>query len=265
MSAPGATGQKTTEDAAPAVASRFARRNYGTGHGYTLDGHKVPGVTTVVGKLAKPALTNWAARKAAEYAVDRWGELTERAVSDRLAEIAGAANRASRVAMDRGTRVHTFGAALASGREVAVPPELVEPVEAYARFLDVWGLEPVAVELPVCHTGHRYGGTLDAIYTCDRLGTILVDIKTGGVFPEVALQLAAYRHTDLTLGDHPMTPTDGAYVAHVVGDDVELIPVATGDTEWRAFLYLLTVYRWTQSAQDESPVGRAVHPEDVSA
>jgi hypothetical protein len=252
-------------ESAPTGVLRFTRRNYGSGHGYSLDGERIPGVTTVVGKLGKPALTGWAARMAAEYAVDHWGELAGLGPTARLGAIKGAADRASRVAMTRGSRVHAFGAALATGRAVDVPEELAEPVEAYARFLDRWHLEPVATELPVCSTRYGYGGTLDAIYRHPDLGNILVDIKTGGVYADHALQLAAYRHADLTMGDKPMIETTGAYVAHILGDDVELIPVSAGAAEFRTFLYLLAIYRWTKSADDDSPVGRAIYPEDVSA
>jgi hypothetical protein len=244
-------------------APRLVKRNHGGGHSYTLDGVKEPGVTSVLGTLAKPALPDWAARTAAEYAVDHWAELSEQPVSARLDAIRSAHNRRSRTAMKDGTRIHTFGAQLASGISVEVPDEYAGRAGAYARFLDEWDLAPVEVETAVAHTRYRYCGTFDAIMRSPRLGTILIDIKTGRVYAEAVLQLAAYRFADLMEGDRPMIPTDGTYVAHVLGDAVELVPVAADERQWQTFLHLLTVYRWTLAIKDESPVGRAVHPEEL--
>jgi hypothetical protein len=245
---------------------RLERRERGTGHTYTLDGHKVPGVTTVLGALAKPALTDWAARLAAEYAVDEWDRLGGMPPTQRLTEIRGAHRRRSESAMSRGRRIHRFGELIASGRPVEVPDELDGPVTAYARFLDEWDITATHTEMPVAHTRYRYGGTLDAIVTAPRLGTVLLDIKTGGVFPEVALQLAGYRYADICNPDGTtaaMPELDGCYVAHVMNDAVELIPVLADEITHRTFLYLLSVYRWTAGAKgNESPIGQAIHPED---
>jgi hypothetical protein len=47
------------------------RKNHGRGHTYYINGTKVDGVTTIIGNgLPKPALVNWAARCAADEAVD---------------------------------------------------------------------------------------------------------------------------------------------------------------------------------------------------
>ena len=69
------------------MTSRLQRRNYGNGHGYQLDGRKVPGVTSITGKLDKPALIGWAARTAAGYAVDHWDELSRKPILERAKEI----------------------------------------------------------------------------------------------------------------------------------------------------------------------------------
>lgn len=256
--------------ATPRPLPIFRRRNHGAGHSYTLYGEKIPGVTTVLNAMAKPGLINWAARTAANYAVDHWDALAEMPLTERLAEISTAHSTHSRKAMARGTRIHTFAWGLVQGRDVEVPDELASPVDAYARFLDQWGMESVYAEMPVCHTEHCYGGTLDAIVTSPKLGTVLMDVKTGGVFREVALQLAAYRHANLGLeGDEIVTlspdAVDGCYVAQVHTDDVELIPVTADRPVWQAFLSLLAVYQWTTRAADESPIGRTLYPEEVPA
>jgi hypothetical protein len=141
-------------------------------------------------------------------------------------------------------------------------------VDAYVRFLDQWDMRPLHTESPVCNTGHRYGGTLDAIVESDRLGRILLDIKTGGIYRESVLQLAAYRYSNLLIdadGDEiDMPEVAGCFVAHVLGDAVELVPVDADENVWRTFLYALTIYRWNNQA-DYDPIGSPLYPESVGA
>lgn len=48
----------------------------GKGHRYEdANGRKVPGVTTLLKGIDKPALTAWGPRVTAEYAIDHWAEL----------------------------------------------------------------------------------------------------------------------------------------------------------------------------------------------
>jgi hypothetical protein len=126
-------------------------------------------------------------------------------------------------------------------------------------------MQPVLTETPVVHTAYGYAGTLDAVVSSDKLGgDVLLDIKTGGVFPEAALQLAAYRHATNYLDGAelaPMPATEGAYVAKVGTDDVELVPVAADADTFSAFLYLLAVYRW-QTASAGDAIGSTLYPED---
>lgn len=268
--------------------TRLQRRNYGSGHGYQMDGRKVPGVTTVIGKLDKPALVTWAARQSAGYAIEHWAELGELPLMERAKRIEDARWATNKAATVRGHRVHALGEQLLQTGDVDVPDELRGPVEAYARFLDRWQFEGVTTEAPVGHTGYQYAGTLDAIATSPKLGTVLLDVKTGnGVWPEVALQLAAYRYADLMLcprdvvgprggvrveyDERPMPEVEGCYVAHVLADDVELVPVRAEEAEWQTFLYLREVFDWLRVATDRKddgyrpPVGDVMFPEQVSA
>lgn len=221
---------------------RFKRRNYGNGHGYTLDGQKVPGVTSVLDVLDKPALVNWAARESAGYAVEHWAELERLPLMERAREIEGARFKKNKAAIVRGHRIHEFGEKLAHGEPVEVPDEYRGPAEAYAQFLDQWDIETIKTETPICHTEYRYAGTFDALIKSPRLGTVMLDIKTGrSVYDETGLQLAAYRNADLMIDDEPMIATDAAYVAHVTGDTVDLVPLKQ-DGLFEIFLYLLEIY-----------------------
>lgn len=269
--------------------TRLTRRNYGNGHGYALDGVKVPGVTTIIGKLDKPALVAWAARMSASYAVDHWDQLAGLPIMDRAKKIEDARWEKNRTATIKGNRIHALAERIAAGAPVDVPAEVLGQVQAYARFLDKWGFESVHTEASVANTQYHYAGTLDSIMTSPKLGLILLDIKTGsGVWPEVALQLAAYRYADLIqteiavvgprggkkapeLVEGPMPEVDGCFVAHVLADDVELLPIRAGEDEFAAFLYLREVYAWHDEASNRNsdgyrpPVGQALYPEQVMA
>lgn len=245
------------------AAARLVRRNYGRGHGYKLDGEKIVGVTTALGVLAKPALVNWASEQAAKRAVDEWDQLAQMPVSERLERIRYGARDISGAAALRGNQIHELGQKLAEGVEVDVPPEHVGPVEAYAKWLDRWDVTTLAAETPLGSATHRYGGTADLWGHVGKTGEhALLDIKTGkGIYQEVAWQLAAYRYSELCLIDglEVTTPeVEAVYVAHVLPDDVRMIPVEAGPQTFRAFLYILQAWREVQAATEWNPIGEAI-------
>lgn len=232
---------------------RLARRNHGRGHSYTIDKHKVPGVTTVTGNLPKPALIDWAGRVTAEYALDHWEELAAQPPSVRLDTLVKSRRKSSSAAALRGTQIHALGEAVSRG-EAVDPGEHQGEVEAYARFLDRWDVEVLATETPCANTTYGYAGTADAWAEFGRgelAGQrVLLDIKTGkGVYDETALQLTGYARCDLWQPEGPesecsLPPVDAVVVAWVRSDDVVLLPVSAGDSQWVQFQYLLQTTRW---------------------
>jgi hypothetical protein len=270
---------------------RFTRRNQGSSHSYYLDGERIPGVTTVIGILDKPALVGWAAEQSASYAVENWEALAGLPLVERAKRIQNARFNTNRKAVVKGNRIHNLGEQLAHGRPVEVPLDIQPQVSAYARFLDAWELETVATETPVCSTEWSYGGTFDLIGHSPRFGTALMDIKTGkGVYSEVALQLNAYAACDLRLVSNevvgprggvkvewveaPMVDVERLLVAHVLEDTVELVPVEFDAAIAEAFLHMLEIFEtWTKRTswdyRDEDtfspPVGKPLYPEDVPA
>lgn len=249
------------------TAPRLTRRNYGRGHGYKLDGQKIPGVTTIIDVLDKPALRNWYARTAAERAVNEWDAIGQMPVAERLTYIQyGPKDRVQAAAL-RGTQIHDLGEKLARGEEVDVPDEHVGPVEAYARWMDRWDIEPIAAETPLCSVTYGYGGTADL---WGRVGkrdgaVALLDIKTGsGVYDETGLQLAAYRYSEIIQpekGVEIATPAvDMVYVAHVGPDDVRMLPVTADSEVFRTFLYLAHVHRTREQWSEWPLIGTAEQP-----
>jgi hypothetical protein len=271
--------------------ARFTRKNQGSSHSYYLDGDRIPGVTTVIGILDKPALVGWAARETAIYADENWDRLAAMRSGDRIQALEKARFNTNRKAVVKGNRIHNLGEQLAHGKTVEVPLEIRSQVEAYARFLDSWDLQVVATETPVCSTEWAYGGTFDLIAESPRFGRALMDIKTGkGVYDEVALQLNAYAACDLRLvaaevvgprggvkvewHEAPMVDVECLRVAHVLEDTVEMVPVQMDASIGETFLHMLEIFEsWTKRVgwdyrDDESydpPVGKPIWPEDAPA
>lgn len=253
---------------------RLKRRNYGKGHGYTIDGQKVSGVTTVLNTLPKDALINWAATATADAALDRWDELAAMTPSVRHKTLVGARWEINKEATTRGTKIHDLGEKLSHGEQVEVPDALLGPVQAYARFLDKWDVTVLATEAPCGHTGAKYAGTLDAVATIGKLGDepVMLDLKTGrGVYESTALQLAAYVECDLWQPDGPDSeqpmPELGTtmYVAHILADDVLLLPVENEPGLFRQFRYLQMTAKWLADAKDMPPIGAPLQLDEVEA
>lgn len=252
--------------------TRLQRRNHGRGHSYKIDGRKVYGVTTVCNTLPKDALTKWAATCAADEAINHWDDLAALPPSERHSRILWAHRNTVKSAATRGTRIHALGEQLANGDQVDVPDEIAGPVTAYAKFLDRWDIEVVATETPVGSPRYGYAGTADAWATIGKLDnlSVLLDLKTGkGVYESTALQLAAYRFAELWQPDKGveelLPAVDDVFVAHILPDDVRLLPVTADADTFRAFLYLMQTRRWLDDYRDEPLVGAALNrPEDYT-
>ncbi|AYG02400.1 hypothetical protein [Gryllotalpicola protaetiae] len=249
----------TIETQAP--PSPLRRRNFGKNHAYYLrrdDGTevKLDGVTTLLSNgIPKPALVNWAGNVTAEYAVDNWEDLALLAPSARLKVLKGAKDADRDAAAGRGTEVHALAEKLIAGEEVPVPEELAGHVESCVRFLDTGKIRPILTETSVWHRRALYAGTLDMVFTSDLLPgrVILGDWKTNrsGIYPEVALQLAAYANADYYVGpdgaDHEMAGlkiTDH-WAIWLRADGFSIYPMATSQEAYRTFQYAATVARRT--------------------
>ena len=75
-----------------------------------------------------------------------------------------------------------------------VSPPYVPIVEGFNAWLRDSGIEIVASELMVYHPAYKYAGTIDliGIHPDDLTRLLVIDVKTGGVFDEAAMQISAY-------------------------------------------------------------------------
>lgn len=228
------------------------------GRVYKLDGEPIPSVTTILNALPKQ-LKQWAADCAANLAVEKWDELAKLPLTKRLDTIRYAHREVVGEAALRGQEIHSYGEKLVGGVEVEIPDEYRGPAQAYARFLDKWEIEPLATEAPICNVTHRFGGRGDLWATIGKRdgARAYVDLKTGkNVYESTVLQCAGYDggeiwHPDGQDSEEPYEPVDLVYVAHILPDDVRMLPVRgvggapkPGLPEFREFLYVQQTWRW---------------------
>jgi hypothetical protein len=229
-------------------------------HEYWLDKVKVPGVTTVIKMLDKPALVNWAARAVAEFVADHPDEVTGLFSMGRDATVSAlsGAHRTKRdLAAAKGTEIHAYAEDLINGRPADVPEHLLGYVNGYIRMLEAFDIEPLHTEVVVAHRGVSYAGTGDAILRIGRgdfAGRVgLVDWKTGsGIYPESMLQTAAYASAEFWVDMNDRTATERPLPAaldftggvHLTEQGAHIYPLADGVDAIRAHFEVFRHVAW---------------------
>jgi hypothetical protein len=225
-------------------------------HQYRLDGKRLTSVTTVLGAgIPKPQLVDWAARTAAQFAVDNPGASYE--------AIASAHRNERDKAAVRGTNVHNLAEDLVHGRAVEVPEELAPYIDGYLAFLDLWQITPILTEKTVYIAGQNLAGRFDLIGTSPFLNEglpVMIDLKTSnGVYRETKAQCAAYSKAAYYVTDedpgtqHVFPDIQATYVAHVTPEGTDLICLAQNKGEIEMH------YTVFQSAYDIYRFGLAAH------
>lgn len=243
---------------------------------------------TTLAKLAlgtSDPLVNWAVGTAAEYAIDNADIIGPLAQRDRAAAvklIRDARWTSSGKAAARGTDVHKAAEALALGQTPDVEDHVLPYVDQYRRFLDQHAPTFLMSEAPVYSPTYGYAGTCDGIM---ELGgkRVVFDLKTTAhgpdavtesgnpkarpPFPEVALQLVAYRRAELVgvlsemryasgkryyvfnpdAHHEPMPETDGAVCIVISPFDCLCVPVRTDDEVWKSWRHVMETARWQVS------------------
>lgn len=205
---------------------------------YTWAGESYTSVTTILQALSKPALVNWAAKMVAEYAVENIDEIAALAKKDApgaVRALKGSPWQKRDDAAALGTVVHDQIEAYVLGQ---TPPQPSADVSQRFAWFEDWvndySPEFEASETTVYSRNYGYAGTLDAIATIGGRRW-LIDVKTtkSGVFPEHALQLAAYRFAD--------------FIGAPNGDEVEMPKVDGAAVLWLS----PTGYKFTELRCDE--------------
>lgn len=273
----------------------------GGGRLYThpVTGETATSVTTILGGgIPKPALTGWAAREAATYAVENAAELARLVKAggvkkkEALDRIKGAPWRQRDDKADLGTATHDVAEAMGLGDAIDID-QYDERIRGYLRSLslwwDAWQPRVEMTEATVWSREWGYAGTLDLIADVDmpddprsyaefagQTVRMLIDYKTSkGVYGETALQLVAYERAEFVLLDDgrevEKPPCALGGVVHIQPDGkiARFHPVRLTDESWHTFLYAREIARWSRrGGPSDSAVGqplRVPQPEPTPA
>jgi hypothetical protein len=170
-------------------------------HAYRYQDKFVPGVTSILKLLDKPALVQWAANCAVEHITNGYiarleaGEMPETTQFLALCQEAKTAHRRiSKAGIDVGSLVHRFAEQVLVDRKAVIPsdPKAAKGAAAFLDWYHSHKIEPIHVERMVFSKTWYYAGTVDFYGRIDDELCVL-DFKTSsGLYLEMPLQLAAY-------------------------------------------------------------------------
>jgi hypothetical protein len=193
-------------------------------------------------------LIRWQARLVAESAIASLDELRSLDPEAAKKHLLALADASKDTKAGIGTHVHRYAEAIAKGN---VPKAETPEAVPYLRHFDsfIYDVQPefLGVELPVYNRTHGYAGTADMFAVIDGKAAV-VDIKTGkSIWPEVALQLAAYARSEFCVRggvEEPSPVVQHGYVLHIGESGYELRRCDIGDSTFSAFVAMLDSYRW---------------------
>jgi CRISPR/Cas system-associated exonuclease Cas4 (RecB family) len=212
-------------------------------HAYTWGGEFVPGVTTILRCVDKPALMPWAIGVTRDY----WLEAVNAGRTDfkQIHKESWSANKKiSKTAADIGKQVHLYAECYFKNQPA---PELTTDqakrgVEAFHKWLEAHKVVVKASERLVFSKEHYYAGTCDFVAEID--GVLSVgDIKTSsGIYPEMRMQTAAYQHA---LEEEKDMKFDVRWIVRFdkKTGEFEAKPFYEFDLDFKGFLAALTLHR----------------------
>lgn len=238
-------------------------------------------VTTIIdGGIPKPALMGWAVKETALYAIQNldilkvhvakdldgngklppFDEKTRKPTTEGCLEAYKLLWNSRFVGRDKaanlGTKIHEAIEAYVLDKPQPEWPDDIAPYLGNAvQFLKDFEVAVEMTEATVFNRSQRYAGRLDAIATIAGQRW-LIDFKTGsGVYPEAALQMAAYAHAEF-IGkpdrtEEPMPAIDRAAIIHLQPDGFRFIPVRIDRDVFTYFCYAREVFRWCETASKQ--------------
>lgn len=223
---------------------------------YTLrTGEVYPSVTTILQTDSQKTapLTRWAARYTAEWAFDHVPEWINLPRDEAVAWLKAQPFEYRDERADIGLTVHDWAEAHILGTtEPEVPPDLVPQVNAFLDFERRMAPRWEAAECVGFNRIHRYAGQIDSIATIAGVRYVL-DLKTSrDIYPGMALQVTAYRHsTHVEIGPArahlPMPHVDAEAILHLDHDGHwSVVPTETGPEDFLEFQNLARSYHWIQ-------------------
>lgn len=250
-----------------ALKALQARVNLDGRHVYRVGGKPMPGVTSILKVLDKPALNRWMVNvqvdgtARAAYLNPPWQEDTEESYVSRLSRVCKELlehERISKEASDIGTGVHRLiehavrGMLGEPSQEPEVPEESLFRFAGWHEWAKRVDLKPILSEARIFHGGLGYCGTLDLLTWVGGELAVIDWKPTEKIYVERRLQLAAYRYALETLG----WPRMGGYVVCMPkdGGDISMVSVdGPGEQSYEAacesFTRCLALYRWLKAVE----------------
>lgn len=216
-------------------------------HAYMWGADYVPGVTSILKIIDKPALIQWSANMASDHFLAQ-----VKAGRDDFAAIHKESKVAHRkksdAAKDIGHEVHAY--VEAHFKNLPLPEltsdEAKRGVEAFHSWLAAHKVEVLASERLCFSKEHYYAGTCDFVAKID--GAMAVgDVKTSsGIFSEYRLQTAAYQHA---LQEEKGMRFDVRWIVRFdkKTGKFEAKPFYEFELDFKGFLAALTLHRTMQA------------------
>lgn len=220
------------------------------GRYYEWQGKKYPSVTTILSKgIPKPGLVPWASKMVATGAVEDieiWAGMSD---EEAISYLSGLPNAKRNTSANLGSIIHAATESHSLDREhKEISEEARQYVDSFQQFTADWSPKFLFTEQAVFNDTHGYAGTLDSLVRIGRTVWVL-DTKTGKrVYPEVALQLAAYANAEFvgkpdgTEVAMPVVKKGG--VVHLTPEGYSFIPVRIDEEVFDAFLSVKDIFHW---------------------
>jgi hypothetical protein len=226
----------------------------GRGHSYMVDGVAVPGVTTILNVINKPALMYWSVNEAVDFLrnnLKAGKEYDELEIEDLLEEARTAHTKTKNRAATKGSIVHDWiheylKAKIQNADKIEYPvnPEVERRCREIVDWIENSGFIPLYTERKVFSQKYWYAGTLDVEGIMNRKPVIL-DIKnSSGIWPEYRCQLASYVFSRIE--ESHILYKSGWIIR--IGNEGEIetleIPLSELQKDFDAFLGAKAIYEW---------------------
>ena len=200
------------------------------------DGTKIPGVTTVLGILNKPALVKWANNLGLQG-------IDSTKYRDEMADIGTLAHQ---MIVDYFNKVETDTTDYSKNQ--------IDLAENCLLSFWEWEkdhqIEVIMAEQPLVSEEYGFGGTIDLYCNLNGVPT-LVDFKTGkGLYPEHTYQVAAYGNLLMTNG-YDLENMQILRIGRDANEGFEVYSGSIGWRQWELFKHCLSIYNLQKEIRKE--------------
>lgn len=217
----------------------FERR----GRYYYIQDRKLIRVTAVLDIINKPQLIPWAARSAAEIALSEPSLSIERVVS--------LVFQKKETAADLGSDIHEITKRINKKEEIdinSLPEKKRGYINGFLNFCATVNPKTLLAEQECYSLKYGYAGTTDWIAELPNGEIWLMDFKTGGIYLEAGLQMAAYKaaiNEMIETGILSIPKIDKTAVIQLSSDGTFNLRIF--DSPLEIFLRALELFNWYES------------------